>query len=340
MSSIPKVSVLMPVYNSELYIEDAINSILNQTFRDFEFIIIDDASTDKTLEIIKSFKDSRIQLIIKSENSGYTNSLNYGLNIAKGEYIARMDGDDISLPKRFEKQVAFMDSNKEVVVCGTTFSIIGTNNLISVPEMHNNIITGMLAGCKIAHPSVMLRKSVFTANNIVYDTQMEPAEDYALWVKLATFGKLHNLQECLLNYRIHNNQVSNKRNEKQIESAKQTRLKLLFSLNTIISIEQQKVYLKAIDSVEKLNFDEFLIFLDLKKNMLKANSNFFSKDDFRNYWRQLEAKFNSYYFKNRYSYSLVILKNYLSVFNKMESQLSTKELLKLTMKSLVNYKVK
>ena len=100
MVASPKISVLMPVYNSELYIKEAIDSILNQTFTDFEFIIIDDASTDKSVEIIQSYTDSRIQLIVKSHNSGYTNSLNHGLTIARGDYIARMDSDDISMPKK------------------------------------------------------------------------------------------------------------------------------------------------------------------------------------------------------------------------------------------------
>jgi glycosyltransferase involved in cell wall biosynthesis len=104
-------------------VQTAIESILNQSYTDFEFIIIDDASTDTTVTIIKSYHDSRIQLIEKSINSGYTNSLNSGLKIANGKYIARMDGDDISFPQRFAKQIAFLEGNPEVVVCGTSYTI-------------------------------------------------------------------------------------------------------------------------------------------------------------------------------------------------------------------------
>ncbi len=125
----PRITVIMPVYNCELYIKEAIDSILNQTFTDFEFLIIDDASTDKTVSIIKEYKDFRIQLIEKEGNKGISDSLNYGLKVAKGEYIARMDGDDISLPERFVKQVTFLDSNPDVILCGSNFGIIGTEIL-------------------------------------------------------------------------------------------------------------------------------------------------------------------------------------------------------------------
>lgn len=107
MNTKPFISVLMPVYNCENYIREAVESILNQTYANFEFIIIDDASTDQTVAIIQSYKDKRIHLVVKPKNSGLTNSLNYGLTIAKGKYIARMDGDDISLPNRFQNKLKF-----------------------------------------------------------------------------------------------------------------------------------------------------------------------------------------------------------------------------------------
>jgi glycosyltransferase involved in cell wall biosynthesis len=336
----PLISVLLPVFNCEKYVFEAVQSVLNQTYSHFEFLIIDDCSTDDTLKICKSFQDERIVIIEKEKNSGYTNSLNYGISIAKGKYIARMDGDDISLPERFVKQVAFMEMNSDVIVCGTNFSFIDTDELCILPMLNEEIKTKLLFGNCIGHPTVMLRKSVFFKNNILYDTQMEPAEDFALWVQLISFGKLYNLQECLLKYRIHDDQVSHVRNERQKESAKQTRLKLLTYLNVVISSEQQKVYLKAIDNNKKLNFEEFMIFLDLKKMIINANENYFNKVDFRKYWTKLENKFNSYYFKNRTSYSLLILKNYLSISSKIDSRLTTVELLKLTVKSIINHKVK
>ena len=112
----PKITVLMPVYNCELYIQEAIESILHETYSDFEFLILDDASTDQTVSIIKKYKDACIQLIEKLLKAGYTNSLNYGLTIARGKYIARMDGDDISFPDRFVKQVTYLEANPGVVL--------------------------------------------------------------------------------------------------------------------------------------------------------------------------------------------------------------------------------
>ena len=269
--NIPVVTVLMPVYNCELYIKEAINSILNQTFTDYELIIIDDCSTDSTAEIIKDYSDSRIIFFEKDTNSGYTNSLNYGLSVAKGEYIARMDGDDISLPTRLEKQFHFLNSNPDIILCGTSYSIIQQRGVFYMPQTYEEIkINLLLANC-LVHPSVMFRKDVFLQHNLLYDLQMEPAEDYDLWVKLAAIGKLHNLQECLLLYRVHNAQVSAIRSKKQKEAANQVRLKALQPLNTVLSSAEKVVYLKAVESTENLKYDEFTILLDLKIKLIASN---------------------------------------------------------------------
>ncbi|OMQ09871.1 glycosyltransferase [[Flexibacter] sp. ATCC 35103] len=227
MSSSPKITVLMPVYNCELYVKEAVDSILNQTFSDFEFIIIDDASTDSTVSIIKSYNDPRIQLIEKPQNSGYTNSLNNGLSIAKGEYIARMDGDDISLPERFAKQVAFLDANPGIILCGTLYQIIGKNKISDHPLSHEEIKVKLISGCYIAHPTVMIRKTVLEQNKVEYDVKKEPAEDYDLWSRLAFLGELANIGEVLLYYREHLLQTSNLRREKQEKVAQGIKIMML-----------------------------------------------------------------------------------------------------------------
>jgi glycosyltransferase involved in cell wall biosynthesis len=331
----------MPVYNCELYIKEAVDSILNQTFTDFEFLIIDDASSDETVTILKSYYDPRIKLIEKPLNTGYTNSLNQGLKLAKGEYIARMDGDDISLPERFAKQVAFLNENPEIIMCGTSYSIIGENEVFLLPENHQEIKINLLKGNCIVHPSVMLRNNIIVANNIIYDQQMEPAEDYDLWVRLLLIGELHNLQECLLSYRVHDSQVSTIRDKKQVHIAKDVRLKLLFSLENSISQKQKNIYLKYLKDEEELTFDEFTGLIDLKIKLVNANVNsFFSNVGFNNYWIQIESNFINYYFKNRTSYSIVILKQYLSIFSKLNRRLKANEMIKLFVKSLLNHRVK
>lgn len=163
----PTITVLMPVFNCELYIKDAVDSILNQTYNNFEFLIIDDASTDETVSIIKAYTDSRIKLIEKPINTGLTNSLNQGLKLAKGKYIARMDGDDISLPERFEKQITFLEKNPEVVLCGSWFNVIGSELVIKTPENYEDIKLALLKGNCIAHPSVMMRNK-FLINFLLF----------------------------------------------------------------------------------------------------------------------------------------------------------------------------
>jgi glycosyltransferase involved in cell wall biosynthesis len=126
MSNIQKsrITVLMPVYNGEKYLREAIDSIFNQTFTDFEFLIVDDGSTDNSVEIINSYQNSRINLVKNDKNEGLVYTLNRGLSLAKGEYIARMDCDDISLPERLKKQIDFLDSNSEIAVVGTWIKVI------------------------------------------------------------------------------------------------------------------------------------------------------------------------------------------------------------------------
>ena len=223
---VPKITVLMPVFNCAPYIGDAINSILIQTYIDFEFIIVDDCSTDGTLEIIGKIEDPRIILLSKETNTGYTKSLNLGLNMARGEYIARMDGDDISLPERFNRQVYFMDNNPDVAVCGTWFEYIGEGNqLMPFPLTHDAIKILLLEQNPIGHPTAMIRKSILDKNWLRYDETMEPSEDYDLWIRLSAYGQLANIGERLLMYRIHDKQVSAIKIKRQNLNALACRLK-------------------------------------------------------------------------------------------------------------------
>ena len=201
----PYISVIMPVYNAEKYVHQAIESILKQSFIDFELLIFNDCSTDKSKEIILSFNDQRIQLIDSPENTGYVQHLNHGLEMAKGKYIARMDADDISMPDRFQKQVEYLDKHEEVVVCGTFIEFIGSKKgVVDFPITHRDIITHfLLHGNGMAHPSVMMRKSILDTHNIIYNRSLEPAEDYDLWDRISAFGQLHNIPEVLLQYRVH-----------------------------------------------------------------------------------------------------------------------------------------
>jgi glycosyltransferase involved in cell wall biosynthesis len=205
----PKISVIMPVYNAEKYLKDAIESILNQTYQDFEFLIFDDASTDNSRSIILTYSDPRIKLISSNINQGYLVYLNQGIDLAQGEYIARMDSDDISEPMRFAKQVKILAENIEIGICGTwytSFNELGNINTVTHPQKHTEIATEMMFHCPIGHPTIMGRKTIFVENK--YDLHFYPAEDYEIWSRLVMQTKFYNIPESLLKYRWHNSNIS------------------------------------------------------------------------------------------------------------------------------------
>lgn len=307
----PRVSVILPAYNCETFIADAIGSILGQTFCHFELLVIDDASTDTTVEIIRTFNDPRLRIFEKPKNTGYTESLNYGLNLSKGEYIARMDADDISFPKRFEKQVAFMDHHQEVVACGTFYRVLGSEKVKEFPTDHEDLKIQLLQETCFAHPTVMIRKAVLDKNNVSYDVTKEPAEDYALWVRLLEFGKFYNLQDVLLDYRVHDQQVSVTRRSKQLKSKGETRVNILRYLNINIDTYSSEV-LEKIFSSDQLSFEEILTYCEIKQKLINANNSlFFGREKFKNYMNGLESQVVKNYFLVRSHFYPRLFKNYL-----------------------------
>lgn len=204
----PRVSVVMSVYNRAEYAKEAIESVLNQTFTDFEFIIFDNGSTDSSSEVIKSFAqaDNRIIFIKNKKNINYTENLVRGFDMARGEYIARMDDDDISQPERFEQQVKYLDSNPQVAVLGSFIKVFGDSGMKSWIDISDSdeLEVALNFFNPICHPAVMIRKSFLTANNLKYNLKELYAEDYCLWKDVVLHGgKIANLPEPLLNYRYH-----------------------------------------------------------------------------------------------------------------------------------------
>ena len=206
----PVVSVLFSVYNGADYLREAINSILNQTYREFEFIIIDDGSTDATPQILDEFTDTRIIRLRNDQNLGLVISLNKALAVAKGKIIARMDADDISLPDRFQKQLAYLERHPEVGVLGTAMNQVGAGGeLISVlvpPTEHAVILWQTLFSCAIFHATVMMRRSVVMAVG-GYDVNFVHSEDLELWSRLFSETRFANLSEILYIRRLHQRSV-------------------------------------------------------------------------------------------------------------------------------------
>ncbi|MBI5324347.1 MAG: glycosyltransferase [Ignavibacteriae bacterium] len=218
----PRISVLMSVFNGEKYLTEAIQSILEQSFSDFEFIIVDDGSTDSSREIINSFNDSRIKPIINGENIGLTKSLLKGYEYCHGEFIARMDADDISLPDRFKKQIEYFDKHPEVGVLGTNAYAIGNNSKlkykINYPENHSFINWSLLFSNPICHPSVMIRKIVIEKFGF-YNDEFQRSQDYDYWIRLISNVKFYNIQKPLILLRISGQKVSITQFKDQLKSA-------------------------------------------------------------------------------------------------------------------------
>lgn len=199
----------MPVYNAGAYLEEAIQSIIDQTFTNFTLLLINNGSTDNPEAIINKFNDPRIWYIKHEDNSGLIHTLNEGLNLIKSQYIIRMDADDISLPQRMEKQVAFMDAHPEIDICGTWFSILGTDQSVKHPVTNPECKIKLLQNTVFGHPTVIFRNASITNAKLNYDTTALYAEDYKLWAD-ASISRLElaNIPEVLLHYRAHQGQVS------------------------------------------------------------------------------------------------------------------------------------
>ncbi|RKS45139.1 glycosyl transferase family 2 [Gillisia mitskevichiae] len=336
----PTITVIMPVYNSEHYVREAIESILSQTFTDFQFLIIDDASTDQTISIINSYKDPRINLIEKPKNTGYTKSLNLGLKIAKGKYIARMDSDDISLPKRFEKQISFLEANLEYMLCGTSYSVMGNDETILVPTSYEEIKLNLLWGNCIAHPTVMLRNEVFKKYHLKYDPNMEPSEDFDLWVQLLPQGKLHNLKEELLLYRMHNSSVSRQRASEQENTAIEVRLKLIQNLDLILKPDELNLLKRIFRKNEAIDVEDIKFFEKLKNKLKTSNKSlFFEPVGFSNYVDDLEKLVVDKFIFRYKRYNLSFYLDYIKAKKIINIKLKKTKEMHLFLKCLLFYKI-
>lgn len=206
------VTVLLPAYNAQETIGEAIQSVINQTYKDWELIVINDGSTDDTKGVVMSYNDERIKYIENDENKKLIYTLNRGIELATGEYIARMDADDICHPNRFEKQVEYMESHPDVIVCGTQINYFGTKSTnyrkLVFPTKDKQLKEMLAMSTCFAHPTVMIRKSALDESGCRYDMDYKNAEDYSLWIDLMNYGKFGNLLDQLLNYRVSDTQVS------------------------------------------------------------------------------------------------------------------------------------
>lgn len=293
----------MPVHNGEKYLRPAMESILGQTFTDFEFIIINDGSTDSTESIINSYEDDRIVLIKNKEKIGVSKSLNKAVEISKGEYIARMDADDISLPGRLEKQLIFLENHEEIGVLGSNACLINSEGKeigkYIRPESPQLIKWTALFSNPMIHPSIMARAHILKENK--YDESFKNGQDYELWSRLIFTKNISftNLNEPLIRYRIHGSSVT-----KKIESENKIPISVLVARDHIdylgIDRNEEKEYLMLLGSPKNtiknifkaIKQLRFLMFLYFKKEKLNQRETWeIKKDNYKRYLSMIENYF-------------------------------------------------
>lgn len=216
----------MPVYNGERYIAEAIESILGQTFSDFMLLIIDDGSTDKSMEIAKSYQDNRISIVRNNANLGLVATLNKGIELIESEFVARMDCDDIAIPNRLELQIRFLDENPHVGMCGGQYLRISDEGIVisQLPLRHDDILYEMLFDNVFAHNTIVFRTKILKDFSFRYDPAYRYAEDYELWVRMSRHCRVANIPHVLVIYRFHEDNTSNKFRSEQEATASRVRL--------------------------------------------------------------------------------------------------------------------
>lgn len=273
-----EISVIMSIYKEPLeWINSSINSILNQTFKDLELIIVNDNPTESKYQIYLEClisRDSRCIVINNDTNLGLTKSLNKGLEFASGNYIARIDADDIAYHDRLERQINFMKNNHRCVACGTWATLINEmgkkKGLWQVPGSYNDLRSSCLFFSPILHPSAMFKR-VIDGKEVRYDETMRYAQDYALWATLICSHELRNIEEPLLFYRVSSCQISSKNNIEQSKCAIRTQMEL-FNRLYFHSTENIKKTISVITKNDRERLDLTFLY-DSLKDFIKKNNN-------------------------------------------------------------------
>lgn len=269
----PTISVLMSVYNGSKYLSTSIDSILNQTYKDFEFIITNDCSNDESFEILKKYEklDERIKIINNKENKGLTKSLNSMLLAVKGKFIVRMDDDDFAYPNRFEEQVNFMNSNPSILASGTYIRYVGdySSTRCNYSYLNSDVVADLFCGTPIAHPTAIIRREVFEQYKIFYNESLKYSQDYYFWYEISKVGEIANLPKILLDYRVSSKQISSKHNLEQSNYAINIRKSIITSY-----VKELDENLEIENILDEFDFATFLKFskrVQHNKNIRKVN---------------------------------------------------------------------
>ena len=250
MSSRPTVSVLLPLYNGSQYLSAAVSSILQQTFTDFELLLLDDGSTDNGAHLLSSFKDPRARYFRSEHHLGVSKQLNIGLDEAMGPYLARMDADDVADPTRFQKQLSFLERHPEIGICGSyaqLFDDRGNREVWRYPTSPDEVHASVLFRAPFLHPGVMIRRALFQeVCGLRYDESLFVAQDYMLWHQLLKHTKGANLPECLTRYRISSAQLTRAKAEVKAKEGQYVRLSILRDLGIEPSASEQTLHMMVL----------------------------------------------------------------------------------------------
>lgn len=271
----PLISVVLPVYNAEQYVKDTIKSILIQSYQNFELIIINDGSTDNSEEYIVQFKDTRIKYIKNEKNLKLIQTLNLGLSVAKGKYIARIDADDIALPNRFEKQIDFLENNLEYGIVGSFAETFGSKKeKLTFVQEDLEIRFALLTHNPFVHSSVMIRNQILIKNKLSFDLNQLHVEDYDLWIKILKYSKGKILPDILIKYRIHESQISVVHNNIQEINTKKIQK---YYLTSLLPEFKDVDLLFDIFHNQKRTIADVILFLSNIKSISLENINTLSK---------------------------------------------------------------
>ncbi|WP_299228829.1 glycosyltransferase family 2 protein [uncultured Psychroserpens sp.] len=315
-----QLTVIMPVYNGENYLEEAVDSILNQTFTDFILLVLNDNSTDNTKSILDTYseKDKRLKVIHKTQNEGPANLRNEGISLANTPYIALMDADDIALPTRFEKQLDVLKNNTNIGVCGTWFTIFGDKKEKTIKHAitHEALKVQFLNSCGIGNPTVMFKASA--VEDLKFEHQYVPAEDYGFWSEAIKTTEFYNIPEALLRYRWHPNNISQTKEENLRKAEVSIKKKQLESFGVDDDVIHMESFLNAVSLKRKLSPDAIISTIEASKKLRMRNAKI-------NYYNQgvFEAHINRTIvrtIRNASSYNLEFfkyLKNKSGYFNQI-----------------------
>jgi glycosyltransferase involved in cell wall biosynthesis len=240
---LPFVSVIMAAYRTEQeFFEEAVGSVLGQTYGNFEFVIIDDGLSEENRSWLGSIGDERLRVIVNDENLGQSRSVNRALSVARGRYVVRMDADDVAVPTRIERQVAFMEANLDLIAAGAQVRFLGTDTVRPRPYSCDEELRATLAlRNALVHPTMILRLDALFERGIRYDVEQRYAQDYMLWVDLCAAGEIALQPEVVLEYRIHGGQITSKKGDAQRACADQARLKYLHSAGVDATLRQSEL---------------------------------------------------------------------------------------------------